>query len=543
MAIYLGLDSSTQSLTATAIAVDGSSRSILFEHSLEYDTALPQYATRHGVLPNADPLVVGAPPLMWAEALDRMMIWIASSGIDLSSIRAIAGSAQQHGTVYLARGAGERMARLDPAEPLTGQLRETFSREVSPIWMDSSTAAECAAITSAVGGAESLARLTGSRAFERFSGPQIRKFATSDPKAYALTERVHLVSSYLASLLAGGHASIDPGDGSGMNLMDIAAKTWAPAALRATAPDLASKLPPIQESWTIAGPLAPYWTLRHGFPPAKVVLWSGDNPCSLIGVGLIKEGRVAISLGTSDTLFGYMREPHADPSGSGHVFGSPTGAYLGITVFKNGSLARERIRDDYGLDWAGVSAALERTHPGNRGAIMLPWFAPEITPPVMTPGVRRYGLDPADAAANVRAVIESQMLGMSTHSRWMDCPIDTIHATGGAAVNRAILVVMADVFGADVYQLEVGNSAALGAALRAYHADLVSQGLPASWDDVVKGFVKPTAATVVRPRLEYREMYAELARIRAACEAHALGSGPDPSPSMAAFRRRYGQPD
>jgi xylulokinase len=174
---------------------------------------------------------------------------------------------------------------------------------------------------------------------------------------------------------------------------------------------------------------------------------------------------------------------------------------------------------------------------------MLPWFAPEITPPVMTPGVRRYGLDPADAAANVRAVIESQMLGMSTHSRWMDCPIDTIHATGGAAVNRAILVVMADVFGADVYQLEVGNSAAFGAALRAYHADLVSQGLPASWDDVVKGFVKPAEATVVRPRLEYREMYAELARIRAACEAHALGSGPDPSPSMAAFRRRYGQPD
>ena len=118
------------------------------------------------------------------------------------------------------------------------------------------------------------------------------------------------------------------------------------------------------------------------------MLWSGDNPCSLIGVGLIKEGRVAISLGTSDTLFGYMREPHPDPSGSGHVFGSPTGAYLGITVFKNGSLARERIRDDYGLDWAGFSAALERTRPGNRGAIMLPWFAPEITPAVMTPGVQ-----------------------------------------------------------------------------------------------------------------------------------------------------------
>ena len=43
--------------------------------------------------------------------------------------------------------------------------------------------------------------------------------------------------------------------------------------------------------------------------------------------------------------------------------------------------------------------------------------------------------------------------------------MDTIHATGGAAANRDILQVMADVFGAVVYQLQVGNSAALGAAL------------------------------------------------------------------------------
>jgi xylulokinase len=56
------------------------------------------------------------------------------------------------------------------------------------------------------------------------------------------------------------------------------------------------------------------------------------------------------------------------------------------------------------------------------------------------------------------------------HSRWMAPRVDTIHATGGAAVNRDILQVMADVFGANVYQLRVDNSAALGAALRAAHA-------------------------------------------------------------------------
>jgi hypothetical protein len=65
---------------------------------------------------------------------------------------------------------------------------------------------------------------------------------------------------------------------------------------------------------------------------------------------------------------------------------------------------------------------------------------------------------------------ETHMLSMALHSRWMAPRVDTIHTTGGAAINRDILQVMADVFGADVYQLRVGHSAALGAALRAAHA-------------------------------------------------------------------------
>ena len=47
---------------------------------------------------------------------------------------------------------------------------------------------------------------------------------------------------------------------------------------------------------------------------------------SLIGLGLISAGRVGISLGTSDTYFGYMTEPRISRDGAeGHVFGAPTG--------------------------------------------------------------------------------------------------------------------------------------------------------------------------------------------------------------------------
>ena len=497
MPLYLGLDSSTQSLTAIVIDVERDRREVVFQSSLQFDAALPQYGTRHGVLPHDDPSIAQSSPAMWADALDLMLARVAASGLDMSRVAAMSGSAQQHGSVYLGSG---------PLHPRSLPL----SRPVAPIWMDSSTSVECAEIAAAVGGSGQLAAHTGSHAFERFTGPQIRKFYKTEPSAYAATERIHLVSSFLASLLVGAHAPIDPGDGSGMNLMDLATAAWWPPAVDATAPGLAAKLPPVVPSPTVVGTLSPYWQERHGLPAASVVAWSGDNPCSLIGTGLVREGLVGISLGTSDTIFGLVREPRVNPDGIGHVFGSPTGDFMGITVFRNGSLARERIRDEFRLTWDQFSHALDATPPGNHGRMLLPWFAPEITPPVSQPGVRRFDLDTSDAAANVRAIVEAQMMAMALHSRWMGVEVKTIHATGGASANRAILQVMADVFGADVYQLDVGNSACLGAALRALHGHRAATRTPVAWDDVVRGLAEPVASTVVSADASRHAMYLKM---------------------------------
>ena len=183
--------------------------------------------------------------------------------------------------------------------------------------------------------------------------------------------------------------------------------------------------------------------------------------------------------------------------------------------------------------------ALRETGPDAGHGLMLPWFEPEITPPVHAAGVRRDGLDARDARANVRAVIEGQMMAMAMHSRWMNVAIDTISATGGAAANREILQVMADVFGATVYQLEVEGSAALGAALRAFHADSLADGTEMPWSEVVAGFVEPIVESRVEPDATRHAMYQDLLKVYAACEAHALGRGPDPSSLMASFRERF----
>lgn len=525
MSLYLGLDSSTQSLSAIVLEVDGDHRRVAFESSIAFDETFPQYGTRHGVLPSDDPTTATSPPLLWVEALELMMRQLQESGLDLRRLAAISGSAQQHGSVYLNARATTLLASLDPSRPLAEQVQPMLSRDVAPIWMDSSTSAECAEIESAVGGDRALAEHTGSRAFERFTAAQIRKFAKREPSTYGSTDRIHLVSSFLASLLIGQHAPLDPGDGSGMNLMDLGSCQWWQPAVDSTAPALASKLPPLARASTVVGTLSPYWQARFGLPAAKVVTWSGDNPCSLVGVGLVREGRLAISLGTSDTVFGVMREPRVDRTGTGHVFGAPTGDYMGLTCFKNGSLARERIRDQFKLSWSTFSETLRRTPAGNGGRIMLPWFEPEITPTVLTPGARRYGLDPGDADGNVRAVVEGQQMAMALHSRWMNVKVDSIYATGGAAANRDILRVMADVFGAVVNQLQVGNSAALGAALQAFHGAAAAEGARLSWDDVVRGFVEPLADSAISPDAERHAIYKDLIAVYAACEAHALGKG------------------
>lgn len=101
------------------------------------------------------------------------------------------------------------------------------------MWMDSSTTAQCREIESAVGGGMALSEITGSRAYERYTGPQIRKLFTGEAGAglCARTERISLVSSFMASLLIGDYASIDETDGAGMNLMDVKRRCWSKEAL------------------------------------------------------------------------------------------------------------------------------------------------------------------------------------------------------------------------------------------------------------------------------------------------------------------------
>ncbi|TXT60949.1 MAG: hypothetical protein BAJALOKI1v1_1210010 [Promethearchaeota archaeon] len=534
----MGVDTSTQSLTG--IIIDINKSEIVYKRKINFDHALPHYQTENGVIYSENKTVVHSYPLMWVEALELLFYEMNERGLTLENIKAISGSGQQHGTVYVNDLFEPTLKTLKPEESIKNQLEGCFTRETSPIWMDSCTTRQCEEIRNALGGLKKTIKITGSNTFERFSGPQIRKFSQKNPEKYTRTARIHLVSSFMASLLSGTNAPIDHGDGAGMNLMNIRTKEWDPRALNATAPNLLEKLPHLCNSFDIIGTISPYFVKKYGFPKeCSIIAFSGDNPNSLIGTGLIKRGRAAISLGTSDTFFSYLKKLSLDFQGEGHVFGSPTGDYMSLICYKNGSLAREVIKTQFNLDWQSFSQILADTPPGNHGKVMLPYFFPEIVPLVLNPEVKRFGLDPEDKEGNVRAIIEAQFLSMRLHSQWISEKPEVIFATGSASLNKEILQVAADIFNVPIYQFQITDSAALGAALRAAKSYSDLNAVEISWKQLTSKFLSIQEKEIIYPNETVKDLYEDMTNLYNACELYFLGKDTNPEEKRIEFIKKY----
>jgi xylulokinase len=473
------LDSSTQGLKATAI--DGNFK-VVSAFAINYQKDLPHYELKNGVHASAGN-VVTQPTLMYLEALDLLLAQMKAKGFPFERVAAVSGSGQQHGSAYWGTGSRALLQRLAPGKPLKVQLAGAFRLANSPIWMDSSTGAQCAALEKALGGAQRVASLSGSRAYERFTGNQIAKVAGGDAAAYKDTERVSLISSLMCSVLLGDYAPIDFSDGCGMNLLNLQSRAWDPALLAATAPGLGAKLGAPAPSHAAVGTVGAYFSGTYGLPKtARVIAWSGDNPCSVAGLGLSAPGDVAVSLGTSDTMFGILPAP--TPGLEGHIFVNPMdpASYMAMLCYKNGSLTRERVRDAVaGGSWDAFGKLLAEGAPGNGGAVGFYIDAPEITPHIPAAGTRRFDKGGKRVAAfapavEARAVVEGQFLSMRAHGAalGMNAPKRLI-ATGGGSANKAILQVLADVFGAPVFVAAQTDSASLGAAVRALHGARVAE--------------------------------------------------------------------
>ena len=101
---------------------------------------------------------------MWLEAIDLVLSRIAETGLDLSQVRGLSGSGQQHGSVWWNREAEVKLGSLKKERTLLEQLQGALSSPNAPNWQDHTTQAECDEFHKLFGSKGELANITGSSA-------------------------------------------------------------------------------------------------------------------------------------------------------------------------------------------------------------------------------------------------------------------------------------------------------------------------------------------------------------------------------------------
>ncbi|CAH0518399.1 unnamed protein product [Peronospora belbahrii] len=278
-----------------------------------------------------------------------------------------------------------------------------------------------------------------------------------------------------------------------MNLLNVRKRVWFPKLLKTTSKysnsaNASEKLeaalgPQVVRAYTPVGSIHAYFQKKYGFVAGcMVVPFSGDNPCTLAGIGLSQLGDVGISLGTSSTLFAVVPTEAVHSSGKeGHFFCNPIdpNSFMAMICFKNGSLTRQEVRNRCAVaSWEKFEELLQDTRAGNNGTTLFYYQEPEITPSTLKAGI--VGFDASDARIDIsalppkvedRAVVESQFLALRLHAEQLGVSRPKrLIVVGGASANRHMLQVPANVFQAPVYRLTcASSSAALGSAFRARH--------------------------------------------------------------------------
>lgn len=386
-------------------------------------------------------------------------------------VAALAVSGQQHGFVPV-DAAGEVLA---PAK----------------LWCDTSTSAECVQIMDAVGGAARTIALAGNPVLTGYTASKLPWTKTHRPEAYARLATILLPHDYLNFVLT-GQRFCEYGDASGTGWLDVRTRTWSRELLRATDParDLAQCLPRIAAPEEVFD-IDPATAAALGLPATvKVAVGGGDNMMAAIGTGCVVPGRLAMSLGTSGTLFAYSDTPVVDPDGAWAAFCSSTGGWLPLICTMNCTVVTEQVADAFAFSTRYGDGHLRATPPGADGLVMLPFLNGERTPDLPLGKGVLAGLDTTNMtpAHFYRAAMEgatySLKYGYDAFVR-AGMRFDRIVLTGGGSNSAQWRQLVADIFGLPVDVPTQSEGAAFGAALQALWAMGHARGDAASIADIV----------------------------------------------------------
>ena len=460
------------------------------------------------------PLEVSVPNPGWAEQ-DPAGWWrgtveavrAACAGAGVRSVEAIGLSGQMHSSVL-----------LDGADRV---LRPAI------LWNDVRTTAQCRSITDALGKTD-LRRLVGNPALEGFTAPKLLWVRDEEPRLFDQTRTVLLPKDYVRLLMTGERAT-EPSDAAGTLLFDVRRSQWSKEMIDALQLDLAM-LPAVRGSTSVTGRLTPAAAealgLRSGTP---VVGGGADNAAAAVGSGVVGQGTMQTSIGTSGTVVAPIGRPRVDPGMRIHSFNHavPDTWYLmGVVLSAGAALSwfRRSLSGPRGTAPAydELIAEAADTPPGAGGLTFLPYLTGERTPHADSNARGVFaGMHAGHERGHmVRAVLEGVTFALRDSlelMRRLKVDAGEAVAVGGGARSAAWRQMQADVLGVPVVTVGPSGGAPYGAAVLAATG---SSGFT-SVEEACRAWIRPldriepepdTAEAYAQAYERYRTLYPRLQR-------------------------------
>jgi xylulokinase len=400
----------------------------------------------------------------WDSACAATKAVLKKAKLKPADVGGIGLSGQMHGSVFL--GDGDK--------PLRPAL----------LWNDQRTGAQCAEIESKAGGREKLIEMVANPALTGFTAPKILWVRENEPKVYDKTKHILLPKDYIRYRMTGEYAT-EVSDASGTLLLNVAKRAWSDELLGILQIDK-SLLPRMHESFEVTGTLnaqgASSLGLKEGTP---VVGGGGDQAAGAVGNGIVMQGIVSATLGTSGVVFAHSDQPTRDPRGRVHtmchavpnkwcVFGCMLSAGGSFQWFRNQlgqtevAAAKKKKIDPYEL----LIAEAQRAPMGSEGLFFLPYLTGERCP-YPDPAARGGWIGLTSRTTRdmmIRAVLEGVTCGMRDAleiMREMGIAAAQVRASGGGARSDFWRQLQADIYNQPIVLTNASEGPAYGVALLA----------------------------------------------------------------------------
>jgi len=451
-------------------------------------------ATGRAPHPPAGPPVAEQDPAAWWKALTRAAREAgAAEAAAGTEIAAVAVAGQQHGLVAL----DDERNVLRPAK----------------LWNDNESAPDAAWLVEQLGGPGQWAEACGSVPVASFTITKLSWLHRNEPATFDRLAHVLLPHDWLTYGLT-GELSTDRGDASGTGYWSPAGGEWRTDLLDIVdaGRDWGVMLPAVRGPAEPAGPAQRLAAVALGLADGAVVgPGTGDNMAAALGLGL-RPGDVAVSLGTSGTVYTVSDRAVADATGAVAGFADATGRFLPLVCTVNATRVTDAVARLLGVDGDTLARLALDGPPGAGGVVLVPHLDGERTPnrPAAT------GL-----LAGFRSDVTREQVSRAAHEGVVCGLLDGLDAlaalglpvggrlflVGGGARSAAYPRLLAGLTGQQVIVPAGEEHVAMGAAVQA--AAVLQGGTPedvaAAWGGGTGHAVDPDLAV---PREEVRAAYA-----------------------------------